>query len=233
MISPWKERWSLGEGAGVSDDYHFIENLTKKGFELHFIVPKGGEQKELGFENLFFHTYPNFFDAMSGWPTALKRIIWPLAFWTLVSVRALVVGRRLQPHFVLGHSHYATVPAYMCRELLRVPSGVKLFGVMDLVHTEWSRLKYYYKNLEHILAMKVPQDVWIILDDGTSGREAAIRHGVPSDKIRFLPNGINIEWAAQTYERTRVREELSIPKQAKVVLFLARLVTSKRPQLLI
>ena len=104
---------------------------------------------------------------------------------------------------------------------------------MDLVHTEWPKTKYYLKNLEQIAALKFPHDVWIILDDGTKGRDAALRHGVPEKRIRFLPNGINIEWGDRSHDRDRIRGEFDIPSDRMVVLFLARLVPSKRPEMLL
>jgi glycosyltransferase involved in cell wall biosynthesis len=232
VVSPWKSRWSAGPGAGVSDDHHFISELTQRGVELHFLVPRSDEE-DLKFDNLFFHAYPNFFDATSRWPTALKRLLWPAMFYTVVSAYALRIARKVRPDFVLGHSHYGSVPAYMCRELLRIPSGLKLFGVMDMVHTEWSTWRYTFKNIEQIAALKVPQDVWLILDDGTRGNEAALRHGVPPDRIRFLPNGVDIDWLNQTHDRDEARRSLEVPMDAKVVLFLARLVESKRPELVI
>jgi glycosyltransferase involved in cell wall biosynthesis len=232
VVSPWKSRWSAGPGAGVSDDYHFISELTKRAIELHFLVPRSDEE-DLSLDNLFFHTYPDFFDATEGWPTAFKRLLWPAMFCTVVTAHALSVARAVRPDFVLGHSHYGAVPAYLCRELLRIPSGLKLFGVMELVRTDWPRWKYYFKNIEQIAALKVPQDIWLIIDDGTRGREAALRHGVPADKIRFLPNGVDIEWLDRTRSRQDARRALRIPSGARAVLFLARLVESKRPQLVI
>ncbi len=229
MVSPWASRWSLGGGAGVSDDYHFIEILTKRGHELHFVTPKPDAPSDLPFEGVFVHTYPDFFRATEGWPTPIKRLAWPAIFNLVVTPRVLSLVRQVKPDFILGHSHYSAFACFAARKLCRVPAGVKLFGVMDLVHTEWPKWKYYFKNFEQIAALKVPQNVWIILDDGTKGREAAMRHGVPSEKIRFLPNGINVEWAAGRYDRKRIREEIGVPDDGVVVLFLARLVESKRP----
>jgi glycosyltransferase involved in cell wall biosynthesis len=233
VISPWKSRWSLEDGAGVSDDYHFIEKLTRSGFELHFLIPTGGRSATLPFENFHTYTYPNFFDATMRLPVALKRLLWPLLFNVIVIPRALLLGRRLAPDLVLGHSHHGAFPAYVCREMLRIPSALKLFGVMDLVHTEWSQWKYYWKNLEQICALKFPQDAWIILDDGTRGRDAAIRHGVPAERIHFLQNGMETEWIDNRIDRDEARGKLGIPQDARVVLFLARLVRSKRPWALI
>ena len=231
VISPWASRWSLGEGAGVSDDHHFIEKLTKSGYEIHLVVPAVHPPSDSPLNGLYVHTYANFFRVTEGWPTALKRILWPPLFNMIVTPKALAVGRSVKPHFVLGHSHYSSFPCFVVRKSLRVPGGVKLFGVMDLVHAEWPKAKYYFKNLEQIVAFKIPQDVWIILDDGTRGREAAMRHGVAEERIRFLPNGINVEWADLPRDARSARDELGIPVESTVVLFLARLVPSKRPEL--
>ncbi len=181
-------------------------------------------------EGLFIHSYPNFFRATESWPTVLRRIAWPSLFALIVTPKAIALCRNLKPHFILGHSHYSSFPCSAARALLRIPTGVKLFGVMDLVHTEWPRAKYVFKNFEQIVAFKFPQDVWIILDDGTGGRGAALRHGVPAGRIQFLPNGVNVEWSGLRYDAGRVREEMGIPGGAVAVLFLARLVASKRPE---
>lgn len=213
----------------MSDDYRFIEKLTQSGFELHFLIPRGGRSATLPFDNFYTYTYPNFLDATARWPVWLRRLLWPLLFNTLTVAYALRLAARLKPDLILGHSNHGSFPAYVCREFFRVPSGVKLFGVMDLVHTEWPRWKYYTKNLEQICALKIPQDFWIILDDGTRGGEAAARHGVTREKVHFLPNGFNVEWLDEEHARAAARSALGIA-DANVVLFLARLVSSKRPQ---
>ena len=224
----------------MSDDHYFIKQFTSSGYDLHFLTPNPGKEADPAdtpYEHTFVHTYPNFFKATEGWPTSLKRIIWPALFNTIVTARAAFLAKKLKPDFILGHSHYSSFPGFVTRELYSVPSGVKLFGVMDLVHTEWPKTKYYLKNIEQIAALKFPQDVWIILDDGTQGRDAALRHGVPEDRIRFLPNGINVEWGDRDQnkdnDRDRIRNEFGIPPDHIVVLFLARLVPSKRPEMLL
>jgi glycosyltransferase involved in cell wall biosynthesis len=221
----------MGEGAGVSDDHHFIEILTGRGYEIHFVAPASAARAEPPMRGLSVHTYPNFFRATERWPTPLRRLLWPLLFNLVVTPRTIAVGRSVEPDFILGHSHYSSFPCYAARKWLGVPGGVKLFGVMDLVHAEWSAAKYFCKNIEQILALKIPQDVWIILDDGTRGREAAIRHGVPADRVRFLPNGIDVEWAGLPRDPAPARAELGIGADSVVALFLARLVPSKRPEL--
>ncbi len=107
---------------------------------------------------------------------------------------------------------------------------MKLFGVMDLVHTHWPRMRYVYKNFEQLIAFRYPQLVWIVLDDGTRGDEMLRQRGIPADRIRFLPNGLDLDWQNLSPDRSAARASLGIAAEAEVVLFLARLVPSKRPE---
>jgi glycosyltransferase involved in cell wall biosynthesis len=54
--------------------------------------------------------------------------------------------------------------------------------------------------------------------------------GVPPDKIHFLPNGLNVEWRELKFDRSEARFRYGMKDAAVVVLFLARMVASKRPQ---
>jgi glycosyltransferase involved in cell wall biosynthesis len=222
--------WSLGKNAGVSDDYHFIDKFTRRGYELHFLIPGGKSNDPSDIAGYYTYTYPNFFRVIDRWPTVLRRLLIPPLFNLLVIPRALRLARTLEPDFVLGHTHFSTPATYVLKRFRSLRTGVKLFGVMDLVHTEWPRWKYLFKNFEQIVALKFPQDVWIVLDDGTKGDEVLLAHGIPRSKIHFLPNGINLEWAHHSCDRGAARDELGIPRQTRTVLFLARLVPSKRPE---
>lgn len=219
--------WSLGGKAGVSDDDHFIENFTRAGYELHFLRPQ--PPQSIDDPRVDTHVYPNFFRATRTFPTVLRRPLWPALFQRIVAPRALNLARELRPDVVIGHSHYTTVVTRACRRELRIPSVVKLFGVMDLVHTEWGGLKYTFKNFEQLAALRYQQDAWIVLDDGTRGGDILRSRGIPDERIHFLPNGLDVEWADVTIDRAEARASLGLPSDKKVVLFLARLVASKRP----
>ncbi len=230
VISIWENRWSLGAGAGVSDDFYFIREFIRAGWQLHFLAPDGAEESNEDFEGLFTHTYPNFFRRTAHRSNVFKRLYWPTEYNRVVSGRALDVAREIQPDFILGHSHYTAKTTARCRRILGIPSAVKLFGVMDLVHREWPRWKYVFKNFEQLRALRYQQDAWIVLDDGTQGDKVLAAEGVPTDKIHFLPNGLNLEWQERKFDSVETRTRFLIPRDATVVLFLARLVASKRPQ---
>ena len=143
--------------------------------------------------------------------------------------RALRLAREIDARIVLGHSHYTTFTTGRIRGKLGIPGVVKLFGVMDLVHVEWPPLKYWFKNLEQLRALRFEQDAWIVLDDGTRGGEILRDRGIPADRIHFLPNGLDLEWLERPADGEGVRARYGIPAGVRVVLFLARLVPSKRP----
>jgi len=229
VISPWESVWSLAAGrdvkAGVSDDDRFIDGFTRAGYELHFLRPAGSHADP----RVVTHTYPNFFRATQMLPTAVKRATWPALFNLNVVSRAISLARTLSPVVVMGHSHYATYATWRCRRATGVATVTKLFGVMDLVHTEWPAARYYAKNFEQLVAFKYPQDAWIVLDDGTRGGDVLRARGIPADRIHFLPNGLDLEWMNRHEDRAAARTRFSIPPDARVVLFLARLVDSKRP----
>jgi glycosyltransferase involved in cell wall biosynthesis len=229
IISPWETVWSLGAEqnvkAGVSDDDRFIDGFARAGYELHFLRPHSPHTDP----RVVTHTYPNFFRSTHRFPTAARRALWPSLFNLVVVPRAVSLARTLAPVVVMGHSHYATFATWSCRRATGVPSVTKLFGVMDLVHTEWPASRYYTKNIEQLAALKYPQDAWIVLDDGTRGGEILRARGIPAERIHFLPNGLDLEWMNRHENRDAARTRFALPAGVPVVLFLARLVDSKRP----
>jgi glycosyltransferase involved in cell wall biosynthesis len=229
VISPWETVWSLGREndvkAGVSDDDRFIDGFTRAGWDLHFLRPRGRRVDP----RVTTHAYPNFFRATRRLPVAARRALWPALFHAVAAPRAISLSRALRPDVVMGHSHYATLAAWWCRRATGAPAVTKLFGVMDLVHTEWPAARYLAKNFEQLAALRCPQDAWIVLDDGTRGGEILRARGIPAERIHFLPNGLDLDWLERREDRAAARGRFRLPGDAPVVLFLARLVDSKRP----
>ena len=229
IISIWETVWSLGTEsdvkAGVSDEDRFIDGFIQAGWEIHLLRPEGPYKDP----RVTTHTYPNFFKKTAHLTTTAKRVLWPSLFNMTVVPRAVNVAKSIKPDVVMGYSHYSTVATWWCRKVAGTPNVVKLFGVMDLVHTEWPALRYLTKNAEQIAAFKYPQDAWIVLDDGTRGGEILRARGIPRERIHFLPNGVDTGWIDRKEDRDAARTKFGIPRDARVVLFLARLVDSKRP----
>jgi glycosyltransferase involved in cell wall biosynthesis len=231
VVTPWKRRWEMGGTAGLADDYYFITEFIQSGYEVHYLSPRF-RGTDISLPGYVVHEFPNFLDATDHWPTFIKRPLWPLLFTWFAILRGLAVMKRFPPSVVLGQTHLSATAVRFLARRARVPSVVKLFGVVELDRTDWPRWKYLRKNLEQMVAFKVPQDAWIILDDGTGGAEAARRHGVAPERIHPLPNGVNVEWGRRAPE-AGARTRYGIPPQAAVVLLVSRLTAWKRPDWLI
>ena len=204
-----------------------LAGLIERGYEIHMLVPRATSGM-LPSDGLYVHTFPDVL-AVPTWIPALLRRLWLLpAFWAVASSAAERLARDLRPDLVLGFSHYGARPAYRAARAVDVPSVLKLFGVMHAMRLEWSMPRYLYHNLEGVLAFRVPLTHFIILNDGTMGRTVARRWGVTADRLTYLPNGVDLEWAQLETDRGATRRELGASEDAVVFISLSRLVRSKR-----
>ncbi len=227
MVSPWSQLWSLAPGAGVSDESHTLGGLIQRGYEIHMLVPRapGLMSPEPG---LHVHPFRNVLALPGGLPAPLKRLWLLPAFWSVAGAAAVGLARRLKPRLVLGFSHYGAQPAVRAARVADAPSVLKLFGVMHAMRLEWSMPRYLYHNVEAVLAFRQPLTHFIILNDGTMGRTVARRWGITADRMTYLPNGVDLEWADLETDRAATRREHGADDNAVVFVSLSRLVQSKR-----
>jgi glycosyltransferase involved in cell wall biosynthesis len=235
IVTPWADFWSMPGKAGVSDDAEFVRRALAAGHELHFVLPAGGNFDEgERCERLVLHPYPDLIARTKWLPTPLKRLLWMAYFRGPVAARALRVARAVRPELVLGFSHNGSRAAERVGRELAIPSVVKHFGVYTAAFFDtWPRWKYRYKNWETLYGLTRQVDRLILLNDGSRGREAALRAGVPAERIVFLLNGIHTEWAALAIDRAAERARLGVAPDEAVVLFLARLAYFKGTQQLV
>jgi len=232
ILSIWEDIWSLGEGGGVADELQFIRHLTKKGIELHFLIPKPGAKREVLQDSLLtYHTYPNIFRAFQRYPKIMRRFLWPVLFPFVALGRLEKIAAEIRPDVIMGFTHYSFYPLDRVGRKLGIPTVVKLFGVMYLDRFDFPRIKYLWKSIEQIIALRRPVDHYIILNDGTRGEMALTRLGIPRGKISFLPNGMDTEWADLRVDRAGVRTAMGLPPDDVLMVTLSRLVKSKRIEL--
>jgi glycosyltransferase involved in cell wall biosynthesis len=234
ILSIWEDIWSLGEGGGVADELQFVRHLTKKGIELHFLIPEPKTKREnLGDSLLTYHTYPNLFRAFERFPAIMRRFIWPTFFPFVVLRRLRRLAIEIEPDVLMGFTHYSFFPLKTVGRRLGIPTAVKLFGVMYLDRFDFPRIKYLWKSVEQVIALRSPVDHYIILNDGTRGEMALTRLGIPREKISFLPNGMDTEWADLPVDRSEARRTMGLPQDKILVVTFSRLVKSKRIEMLL
>jgi glycosyltransferase involved in cell wall biosynthesis len=227
IISPWSRLWSLAPGAGVSDESQMLPRLIAHGYTVHMLVPRA-EPIMPAAPGLVVHTFADVLRVPAWLPAPIQRLWLLPAFWGVAGRAAVRLARRLEPSLVMGFSHYGAWPAWRAGRACGAPSVLKLFGVMHAMRLEWNLPRYLYHSLEGVLAFKVPLDHFILLNDGTRGATVARRWGVAPERITWLPNGIDLQWAQQTLQGAERRRRFGAPEDAVVVLSLSRLVLSKR-----
>jgi glycosyltransferase involved in cell wall biosynthesis len=232
VLSIWEDIWSLGEGGGVADELQFVRHLTRRGIELHFLIPRPGAKREALQDSLLtYHTYPNVFRAFARFPGIMRRFLWPIFFPFAVVGRLEKLAREIRPDVILGFTHYSFYPLNRVGRKLGIPTVVKLFGVMYLDRFDFPRIKYLWKSVEQVIALRSRVDRYIILNDGTRGEMALTKLGIPLEKITFLPNGMDTEWADVAVDRAAVRRAMRLPPHDVLVVTFSRLVKSKRIEL--
>jgi len=204
-----------------------LSRLVRHGYDIHLLVPNARPGIESR-DGILVSTFANVL-AVPGWLPAPLRRLWLLpAFWWVAARAATRLARQLRPAIVLGFSHYGAWPAYRAGRAIGAPSVLKLFGVMHAMRLDWPLARYLYHGIEGVLAFKVPLTHFIILNDGTQGDRVAKRWGVSPERITYLPNGIDVEWADQRFDRDGVRARHGAAPDEIVFLSLTRLVDSKR-----
>ncbi len=224
--------WSLGEGCGVPDEMHFINELTARGIEIDYLIPEPADRRDpYSHDGLRYHYYPNIFRKYGRLPGPAKRFLVPGLFPRAVmpALRKLASERR--PDLIVGYTYYALGPIGAAAKEMGIPSVAKLFGVMYLNHLWMPKLKYWWYNYEQILALRKRVDRYIVLNDGTQGLAALTRLGIPAENISYLPNGMDKGWAGLDVDRAGARASLGLPHDKTLLVTFSRLVGSKRVDL--
>ena len=234
ILSIWNDPWSLGEGSGVPDEKHFIRRFRDAGVELHFLIPEpanGNTRRDE--DGVHFHTYGNIFHKARVLPSPARRLLIPMIYTCSVYGDLRRTVEQVEPDVLLGFSHYTIEPLSRIGRQKGIPAAVKLFGVMYLSRNDLPGLRRWWLNFDQERALKHPLDKYIVLNDGTMGDRALASLGIPVEKIEFLPNGMNMEWAGMDIDVPGERAGFGLPVDRTLIVTMSRLVKLKRVDLLI
>ena len=81
-------------------------------------------------------------------------------------------------------------------------------------------------NLDLILALRLPSQLFIMTNDGTQG-DKALKIINPKQKCLFLVNGVE-EFKVSSHEVNEIRKHLNMPATMKIILSVSRLTGWKR-----
>lgn len=143
------------------------------------------------------------------------------------------LARKYKVDILYSYEIYGSFVAFLLAKIFRTPLVLRYQGtLMSHVFAEAKKnlrgklnvLRYYL----HIFALKLPADLIVMTDDGTLGEDTVRKLGNKSRMV-FWRNGF--DYANQTrieQSKEEIRRELGLPKDAKVMLSVGRLVDWKR-----
>lgn len=200
VMTPWMGFWEVGRQGGVPDEYLTFHALVRRGHDLHVVAPRGADYAlpDAGPGRLERHAVPYPATRLRGKVRGqLGRLRDLHRARVAYGGAGAEITRRLMPDLLLAHSFHTAPWAASIGERLGIPVVAKFFGVL-LLNTCWEpRPLHVLRHAEHYLAFRRRYARVIVLDDGTGGDEAALRLGVPRERLLFWPNGVNVEWGAR------------------------------------
>ncbi len=235
VMTPWMGFWEVGARGGVPDEYLTFRALVRRGHDLDLVVPGGAEYALAGEGpgRVQVHHVPYPARRLRGrFLGQLGRLRDLALARRAFAGRAGTIAARVRPDLILAHTFHTAPWAAGVGERLGIPVVSKFFGVL-LLNTRWSpRALHYLRHFEHYLAFRRRFARVIVLDDGTGGDRAALRLGVPPERLVFWPNGVNVEWADLPLPPgggdPAARARLGLEPGAVYTLTLANLLPLKR-----
>lgn len=234
-MTPWVGFWEVGRQGGVPDEYLTFRALVRRGHEVHIAAPRGANYAlpDEGPGRLDLHPLPYPATRLRGKVRGQLGRLRDLHRARQAFGRdGGELARSLRPDLILAHSFHTAPWAAAAGERLGIPVVAKFFGVL-LLNTRWEpRLLHVLRHAEHYLAFRRRYARVIVLDDGTGGDEAALRLGVPRERLLFWPNGVNVEWGELPLPAggasAAARMRLGLAPDAIYTLTLANLLPLKR-----
>ena len=126
---------------------------------------------------------------------------------------------------------------YMCASFWLTALAAKSAGIPVLISTDSTTLqsrqgKRWKEWLKPFIVRRVYSFVDVIMAASEAAKKLALQLGVPEKRIRIIRCGVNKEaWVASNgkFDRAAVRSAWSVPANAQVILFCAKMQPWKRP----
>lgn len=114
-------------------------------------------------------------------------------YWYEIWIRSLILIRKyikqLNPDLLVSHGRYSAPAVSLLGRKYGICTVYREYGMTTMYQALSNPfLKFLMKP--QFCAIRKPFDLYVLTDDGTRGREVAVREGVDSKKILFLKNGL-------------------------------------------
>lgn len=145
-----------------------------------------------------------------------KRGRWDIVRFSIALYRQL---RRIRPELLHGYMPMANCLAALLKPFLRNTRVVWGLRASDMDYSKYDRLSRCQHRLERLLAPSAD----LIIVNSYSGLEHAAAHGYPRDRMRVVPNGIDVgRFHPNPEARVKIRREWGIKDHEVLVGLVGR-----------
>jgi len=243
VIYSFSRLWSLGTGKGSPDFFHALCALTGAVERVTLVHPRRGEspiaaQVPPGVRTVAFRD-PRVPEIPSpgGWilvRAAVFGLNCPVRWlnYLLFNIAAHRAAARepesVSPDLVTAHGATGTWAAARIARRTGARYLVRLFGVS--LGMKGIRHPAILGQIDEVVALRTPADLWLIADDGSGGRAAALRMGAPPDRVRMQRPTVSRDGVREVTgtERAEFRRGLGLAPNTRVILRVCRLWIQQR-----
>lgn len=220
--------WNLGQNKGRVSIFLPLKAFVDRGHNVKFMTNDKGQKKGNieGIEVEHVCTY--FSPIRRRYIQNLSRFIF-LPITTCCYIFKVYFSRKkFYPQVIYAHTPDVALAAYILSKLLQAKYVLRLYGINKL------KKKTIFHKILHFdfyLAFRLRADLYILTNDGTSAKEAAISYGVSETKIHFLKNGLDKEISSKPIDYSL--KETIAPNNEKILVSVSRLEKWKQVDLII
>ncbi len=187
IFTEWERDWDIENVVGSPESAYVFDALKRVGFDLTIVAPSQREGHEYSKEGYQIH----FIHKTNLWRPPFVKLFAEIVEYVILNQRfykrSLDILNIDRFDGILSFGKTLAPAAYRLSKKAHIPALIKVPGVVFL-NRRMSKIKHVLFNWPFILAFRIPFERYLIVDDGSEGDIAAIRLGVPREKILFLPN---------------------------------------------
>jgi len=228
------------KGFFETSEQRVLKCFVDNGHEVHLLVPREvGNPQDFLHSGIFVHEFKMPYVRLT--KSLMSRVMGTIFYYfqyllfILLSIRKFMSVTKIygKPDVTYGYAPQGCLAAYMLSRLLRLVDISRLFGIIAF-YTYLSRpLRFILGHFcFELFAFKLPCRYLIITNDGTRGDEVAKRLKVPTERVKYWMNGVDF-LKDSNVDAQKLREELGIDPQARVIVSICRLRWLKRVDRLI
>lgn len=218
--------WLSGKPHGSQSFPQTIMGYSKRGWNVFLMVGFQARKKKKYFiepsVNVFQFTNNKIRRfLLNANPHFFFRNIWWVYFQILSFFKGFFIARKVKPDVFYGYEIHAIPVAKLLSFIFKRPVIFRYQGtkVPSYKKQKFWKLRYF----PHVLAMRLKANLYIMANDGTTGKTILEEMGIDSSKIRFWVNGVDKNMFDLSLNEDNTRDRLGFKKDDKIIISVSRL----------